>query len=93
LRAPRTTNETPAIPDSPLPQIDGIFWGNGARTAAFFAQVIDSEIRLETHVATLASNNSLLVSEFVRSFVKRFESKRIGAQLNLPNIGGDNGRY
>ncbi|HEY1499730.1 MAG TPA: LysR family transcriptional regulator [Acidobacteriaceae bacterium] len=54
--------------------------------------LLDSEIRLETHIATLASNNSLLVSEFVRSFVKRFESKRIGAQLSLPNIGGDNNR-
>jgi DNA-binding transcriptional LysR family regulator len=44
----------------------------------------DSEIRLEIHLATLAANKSPLVSQFVRSFVKRAEEDREPIQLSLP---------
>jgi DNA-binding transcriptional LysR family regulator len=44
----------------------------------------DSHICLETHLATLTSNNSRLVSEYVRSFVKRIEEQRPAVQLSLP---------
>jgi len=44
----------------------------------------DKEIRLETHLATLAGNTSRLVSEFVRKFVKRLGSHRQPEQLPLP---------
>jgi hypothetical protein len=45
---------------------------------------MDKEIRLETHLATLASNNSALVSEFVRSFMKRYQHERQPVQMVLP---------
>jgi DNA-binding transcriptional LysR family regulator len=44
----------------------------------------DNEIRLETHLATLAGNTSRMVSEFVRKFVKRLGSHRQPEQLRLP---------
>jgi DNA-binding transcriptional LysR family regulator len=47
----------------------------------------DPEIRLETHLVTLASNTSPLVSEYVRTFVKRIEEKKIATQLQLPIDG------
>jgi LysR family transcriptional regulator, benzoate and cis,cis-muconate-responsive activator of ben and cat genes len=44
----------------------------------------DPQIRLEMHIATLANNKSPLVSEFVRSFMKRIEEQRPPMQLQLP---------
>lgn len=52
--------------------------------------LLDPQIRLETHLVTLASNNSPLVSEYVRTFMKRIESKRIAVQLQLPDVGAEN---
>jgi len=49
----------------------------------------DDEIRLETHLATLASNNSALVSEFVRTFMKRYQHQRQPVQMVLPMDDGD----
>lgn len=46
--------------------------------------LIDEQIRLETHVASLASNTSQMVSEFVRKFVKLTELRRPPEQLPLP---------
>ena len=46
--------------------------------------LVDTEIRLETHLATLASNNSALVSEFVRTFMKRYQQERKPVQMVLP---------
>ena len=46
--------------------------------------LLDEQIRLETHLATLATNESRLVSEFVRSFMKRIEDQRPATQLTLP---------
>ena len=51
----------------------------------------DSQIRLEMHIATLANNNSPLVSEYVRTFMKRIEEQRPPLQLQLPiGMKGDN---
>ena len=51
----------------------------------------DSQIRLEMHIATLANNNSPLVSEYVRTFMKRIEEQRPALQLQLPiGMKGDN---
>jgi DNA-binding transcriptional LysR family regulator len=44
----------------------------------------DEEIRLNTYIAVLASNESRLVSEYVRTLVKRIEDQRAPAQLQLP---------
>ena len=44
----------------------------------------DPEIRLEIHMATLAANKSPLISEYVRSFVRRVEEDRGPIQLALP---------
>jgi hypothetical protein len=44
----------------------------------------DEEIRLETHLVTLASNNSALVSEFFRMFMKRYQQERKPVQMVLP---------
>jgi DNA-binding transcriptional LysR family regulator len=44
----------------------------------------DHQIRLEMHHATLANNKSPLVSEYVRSFMKRIEEQRPPLQLQLP---------
>lgn len=46
--------------------------------------LIDKRITMETHLATLANNNSQLVSEFVRKFVKRREEQLPPEQLSLP---------
>jgi DNA-binding transcriptional LysR family regulator len=46
--------------------------------------LIDEQIRLETHLVTLACNQSQMVSEFVRKFVKLIESRRPPEQLPLP---------
>jgi DNA-binding transcriptional LysR family regulator len=46
--------------------------------------LLDEQIRLETHLATQASNSSKLVSEFVRSLVKKIEDEKALAQLALP---------
>ena len=43
----------------------------------------DEEIRLETHLAALASNGSALVSEFARAFMKRYEQQRQPVQMVL----------
>jgi hypothetical protein len=43
------------------------------------------------HIATLANNNSPLVSEYVRTFMKRIEEQRPPLQLRLPiGMKGDN---
>lgn len=44
----------------------------------------DEHIRLETRLVSLASNESRLVSEFVRTFMKRIEKEKPPAQLQLP---------
>jgi DNA-binding transcriptional LysR family regulator len=48
--------------------------------------LVDEHIRLETHLASQANNNSRLVSEFVRTFVKRIEIERPSIQLPLQLI-------
>jgi DNA-binding transcriptional LysR family regulator len=45
--------------------------------------LVDSVIQLETHLATLATNKSQLVSEYVRMFVKRIEEQKVPTQLRL----------
>jgi len=45
--------------------------------------LIDKEIRLETHLATLADNRSSLVSDFVRTFMTRYQ-QRCPVQMALP---------
>jgi DNA-binding transcriptional LysR family regulator len=46
--------------------------------------LLDEYIHLETRLVTLASNESRLISEFVRSFMKRIEEERPPTQLQLP---------
>jgi DNA-binding transcriptional LysR family regulator len=46
--------------------------------------LVDKEIRIETHMASLATNNSALVSEFVRTFMKRYQQERRPVQMVLP---------
>jgi DNA-binding transcriptional LysR family regulator len=46
--------------------------------------LLDERIQLETHLATQANNNSRLVSEFVRTFMKRIEEQKTASQLHLP---------
>jgi hypothetical protein len=46
--------------------------------------LVDKEIHLETHLATLANNNSALVSEFFRGFMKRYQQERQPVQMVLP---------
>ena len=46
--------------------------------------LLDSEIRLETNLATLADNKSHLVSEYVRRLVTRITEQRSPVQLQLP---------
>jgi DNA-binding transcriptional LysR family regulator len=46
--------------------------------------LVDKEIRLETHLATLANNSAALVSEFVRTFMKRHQQERQPVQMALP---------
>lgn len=61
---------------------------NGAERIAHNGLVripmLDSEINLEMHLASLANNKSRLVSEYVRSFVKRIEEPRAPLQMSLP---------
>jgi DNA-binding transcriptional LysR family regulator len=60
----------------------------GARRVAHgglrYIPLSDAEIRLETHVASVVNNTSPLLSEFVRSFIKRLESDKAAVQLELP---------
>jgi DNA-binding transcriptional LysR family regulator len=49
-----------------------------------YAPLLDPEIRLETHLASVVNNTSPLLSEYVRSFVKRIESEKIATQMHLP---------
>jgi len=44
----------------------------------------DAQIRLEMHLMTLANNKSPLVSEYVRSFMRRIDEQRPPLQLQLP---------
>jgi DNA-binding transcriptional LysR family regulator len=64
----------------------------GARRVAHsglrYIPLVDEEIRLETHVASVVSNTSPLLSEFVRSFIKRIESEKTAIQLELPMDNG-----
>jgi DNA-binding transcriptional LysR family regulator len=46
--------------------------------------LLDEYLHLEIHLATLVSNESRLVSEFVRSFMKQVEGERSPIQLSLP---------
>jgi len=46
--------------------------------------LLDEQIHLETHLATLVSNESRLISEYVRSFMKRVEEERLPTQMKLP---------
>jgi len=46
--------------------------------------LVDSEIRIETHIATRSNDKSRLVSEFARNFVKLVEGGRSPVQLTLP---------
>jgi len=51
-----------------------------------FVPLLDSQIHLEMRLATRANNNSPLVSEYVRSFMKRVEEQRAPLQLQLPIV-------
>jgi DNA-binding transcriptional LysR family regulator len=55
-----------------------------ANTDLRFVPLDDPQIRLEMRLATLANNNSPLVSEYVRNFMKRVEEQRGPMQLQLP---------
>ena len=46
--------------------------------------LLDEQIHLEIHLATLVSNDSRIVSEFVRAFMKRIEEEKAPRQLPLP---------
>ena len=46
--------------------------------------LLDEHLHLEIHLATLVSNESRLVSEFVRSFMKQIEKERPPTQMVLP---------
>jgi len=59
-----------------------------ANSGLRFIPLLDPDIRLDMHLATLANNRSPLVSEFVRSFMTRFEEHRPPMQMELP-IGLD----
>lgn len=54
-----------------------------------YIPLLDAEIRLETHLASVAGNLSPLLSEYVRSFMKRFEATKTATQLKLPMDGED----
>ena len=44
----------------------------------------DEHIRLETRLVTLTGNESRLVREFVRTFMKKIEQERPPSQMRLP---------
>lgn len=46
--------------------------------------LVDPQIRHETRLATLANNESALVSEYVRGFMKRYQLERQPIQMALP---------
>ncbi len=46
--------------------------------------LLDPQICLEMHLATLTNNKSALVSEYVRSYMRRIEEQRQPTQLQLP---------
>jgi hypothetical protein len=47
-------------------------------------QLVDQEIRHETHLATLANSESALVSEYLRTFMRRYKMERLLVQMVLP---------
>lgn len=51
--------------------------------------LLDAELRLETHLASVAGNSSALLSEYVRSFMKKLEADRPSIQMKLPIEGED----
>jgi DNA-binding transcriptional LysR family regulator len=55
-----------------------------AHDGLLYVPLLDPEIRLETHIASVVNNTSTLLSEFVRSFMKRIESEKIATQMQLP---------
>jgi len=55
-----------------------------ARDELVALPLVDKEIRIETCLATLASNTSALVSEYVRGFMKRYQQERQPVQMVLP---------
>jgi DNA-binding transcriptional LysR family regulator len=57
-----------------------------SRSDLRFIPLVDTEIRLETHIASAANNSSPLLSEYVRQFVTRFEARKAMAQLRLPIV-------
>jgi DNA-binding transcriptional LysR family regulator len=57
-----------------------------ARSGLRSVPLQDEYIRLETHLATLANNKSQLVSEYVRTFVARYQARGPSEQLLLPII-------
>ncbi len=55
-----------------------------AREGLIRIPLLDEHIHLEIHLATLVGNESRLVSEFVRSFMKQIEKERLPTQMKLP---------
>ncbi len=70
--------------DSLLAWVSPIGAENIARPGCVAKPLDDSEIRLETHVAVLASNTSPLIAEYYKSFLKRVEEEQGPVQLTLP---------
>jgi DNA-binding transcriptional LysR family regulator len=59
-----------------------------ARGGLCSIRLVDPDVRLETHLASAAGNTSALLSEYVRTFVRRLEAAKPSIQLELP-ISGD----
>jgi DNA-binding transcriptional LysR family regulator len=57
-----------------------------ARNGLARVPLLDEQIHLEIHLATLVSNESRLVSEYARSFIKRLEEQSTPSQLQLPIV-------
>lgn len=55
-----------------------------AHSGLRYVPLVDPEIRLETHVASVANNTSPLLSEYVRGFMTRLKDRQDAAQLDLP---------
>jgi DNA-binding transcriptional LysR family regulator len=55
-----------------------------AHSGLRYIPLLDAEIRLETHLASVANNRSPLLSEFVRTFMKRIEAEKAATQMQLP---------